>query len=112
MISTVFPTSAMCLDSLSVIIGRTVDLDKFADSQKWLQNHGARLAGSRANGTNRADSDWDYFLPLDILRNELKPLLNKQGVYWDSPIVGAITWWPEGTQIEVSDMFAPPSIAM
>ena len=80
-------------------------LDTLAGAQQFIEAHGGKLSGSRARGDWADDSDWDYWLSLRVIRTVLKPALDAQGVRWESPMTGAITWYPEGTQVEVSDLF-------
>lgn len=86
------------------------DLSTFAGAQGWLQEHRAVLSGSRARGDWHDGSDWDYYLPIEPMREKLIPLLNSQGVEWESPFIGSVTWYPlddDGcaVQVETSELF-------
>jgi hypothetical protein len=78
-------------------------LDRLDDSLRWLAKRGY-LSGSLSRGDSHANSDIDVYLP----ERHIKPLvalLKAQGVVWDSPFVGCVTWWPDGYQVEVSSIF-------
>jgi hypothetical protein len=78
------------------------DLRLLEDSLRWLAGRGF-LSGSLGRG-ERFGKDIDVHCHLKHVK-ALKELLNAQGVSWESPVTGAITWHPEGTQVEVSDLF-------
>ena len=63
-----------------------------------------RLSGSRAYGTPRPDSDWDYWMSERNVK-KLAKHLTACGVAWSSPFLGSLTFHVEGVQIEVSYLF-------
>lgn len=79
------------------------DLSTLEGSLIWLSARGF-LSGSRARGDFRFNSDIDVYLANSHIK-KLRRELDKQKVKWDSPFVGSITWWPEGTQVETSFLF-------
>lgn len=77
---------------------------RFSAVQAEVLKRGGRLSGSRAFGTPRPDSDWDYWLP----SRQIRPFwrwLNQQEQPWESPLVGAVTCYPDGVMVEVSCWF-------
>lgn len=84
--------------------GMMPDLATFNGAQQFLAAIGARLSGSRARGDWHEESDWDYYLSQRGI-TRLHKALDRQGVGWDSPFVGCITWWPDGVQVETSFLF-------
>ena len=75
-----------------------------AEAQSEIARLGGRLSGSRAYGTPRADSDWDYWLPERRVKQLLKWVIER-GMRWESPFLGSFTFWPDGEQVEVSYLF-------
>jgi hypothetical protein len=78
------------------------DFNNLVESLQWLAKFG-RLSGSLGRG-ERSGKDIDVYLSYSKVKT-LKGLLDFQMVTWDSPCTGAITWHPEGVQVEVSDLF-------
>ena len=79
-----------------------VDFSSLDDSLKWLAKRGW-LSGSLGRG-EAFGKDIDVLVKTRTIA-ELKSGLNEQGVEWDSPLTGCITWYPEGVQVETSDLF-------
>jgi hypothetical protein len=80
------------------------NLKSLHESLQWLSERGY-LSGSfaRNDGTGTF-KDVDVRLA-DRHVKKLRAMLDAQGVEWDSPFVGCITWWPEGKQVETAFLF-------
>ena len=78
------------------------DFRDLVASLKWLAGRGY-LSGSLGRG-EAYGKDIDIAVT-DRTIADLKRKLNEQGVEWDSPFMGCITWYPEGTQVETSTLF-------
>lgn len=61
----------------------------------------SRLTGSRARGEERADSDFDFYVP----ERRWKRFVKEAPGGWESCTVGHIGWWTDVGLIEASDMF-------
>ena len=81
----------------------TFDLSTLTGALRWLSVRGF-ISGSISRGDNHAGSDIDVRLA-DRHVKALKRELIRQGVAWDSPFMGCITWYPEGVQVETAFIF-------